>query len=96
MPAILASSALLLTACQSGNSLATFDKGDARLKVDLPSVCEAFLQKVPQPKVTGKTNAIVGYLRTADALDDANGRIGAGADCFSDERQAYAAKEKTK
>jgi len=90
---MLASSALLLTGCQSGSSLATFHQGDAALAVELPSICEAFLQPVPQPKVTGKTNAIVAYLRTADALDDANGRISAGGDCERDQRQAYSAKK---
>ncbi|MGY3393422.1 hypothetical protein ACVWW6_006013 [Bradyrhizobium sp. USDA 3311] len=91
------SSALLLTACQSGNSLATFGAGDGRLTVDLPAVCEAFLQPVPQPQVSRKTDGRVAYTRAADALDEANSRIENAAECHRDERAAYGAgKDKPK
>lgn len=94
MQLIAASSALLLSACGPDSKLATFSKGDARIAVELPQICEAFLQRVPPPAVTTKTDARVAYTRSADALDDANGRIGAGADCLQDQRHDYAGKDK--
>jgi hypothetical protein len=84
--------ALLLSGCLAGK-LATFGAGDGRLAVELPIACEAFLQQVPVPPVTGKTNAQVAYVRTADALDEANARLGAGGDCARDQRQLYAGKD---
>jgi hypothetical protein len=91
--AILASSALLLTGCAT--RFGTFTRGDAPLQVKLPAFCETILRKVPPPTVTRKTDARVAFTRTADALDEANGRIGIGGACLRDQRQAYApSKEK--
>jgi hypothetical protein len=83
---------MLLCGCTAGHKLADFSAGDARLAVALPAVCEAFLQKVPMPAVTPKTDARLAYTRTADALDDANDRIGASGDCLRDQRQDYAGR----
>lgn len=72
--------------------MGSFSTGDARLSVQLPTVCEAFLQPVAAPPVTRQTDARVAYARTAGALQDANGRIVGGRDCFRDQRIAYKAK----
>jgi hypothetical protein len=95
---LCASSALLLTACADlRDKLATFQQGDTRLAVDLPAVCDAFLQKVPRPPVTHKTDARIAYTHSADALDEANTRIEDGADCHREERAMYGAgKDKPK
>jgi hypothetical protein len=90
---IAASSVLLLCGCAEGDKLADFSAGDAKLAVALPQVCEAFLQKVPQPVVTARTNARVAYTRAADGLDEADDRIGGAADCLRDQRQDYAAQK---
>ena len=58
----------------------------------LPTVCDAFLLPVKVPPVTHKTNAIVAYIKTADALDEANTRLSIGGDCARDERAAYTHK----
>ena len=87
--------ALLLIGCASDNT-GGFSAGDVALAVNLPSVCEAFLQPVPVPPVTRRTDARVAYVRTADALDTANGRIVGGRSCFRDQRIAYKAKGKPK
>jgi hypothetical protein len=93
---VFASLALSLIGCAGQNKLATFSKGDAALQVKLPDVCEAFLQRVPEPAVTRKTDARVATVRFANALHEANDRIGAGGDCFRDERTAYEGKGKPK
>lgn len=82
--------AATLCAC-AGNSgeFASFQAGDARLAVALPSVCEAFLQPVKQPPVTKKTDARIAYVRAADGLDEADLRLILGADCLADQRKAY-------
>lgn len=80
---------LSLIGCTAGGKLATFEKGDARLAVDLPDVCDAFLQKVPEPPATAKTDKGVAAVRYADAFHEANYRIVAGAECHQDERAAY-------
>jgi len=54
-------------------------------------VCDAFLQPVPRPPVTRKTDARVAYARSDDALDEANSRIQSGSECHRDERAAFAA-----
>lgn len=88
--------ALLLIGCQSENSLGVFSAGDTALDVRLPDVCEAFLQVVPVPAVTRKTDARVAYSKTADALDEANTRLSIGGDCAADERSAYQKKPAAK
>jgi hypothetical protein len=88
---LAASSALLLTGC-AANKLATFSAGDARLSVKLPAFCDAFLQPVPVPVVTAKTDARGAYVRTADALDGANDRLTVAGLCAGDQRQDYAGK----
>lgn len=84
---------MLLSGCLASDKLATFGAGDGKLAVELPIACEAFLQQVPVPAVTGKTNAQVAYARTADALDEANDRLGAGGSCARDQHQIYSGKE---
>lgn len=79
---MLASLALLLTGC--ADRLAHFSAGDAPLAVTLPAFCETILKQVPPPAVTRKTDACVAYTRAADALDEANGRIGIGGACLRD------------
>ena len=86
---------LLLTACQDSARLADFGAGDTKLAVNLPSVCEAFLQPVPVTKETPKSNAITAYTRAADERDQANDRLIVGGFCVHDQRMDYAAsKEK--
>lgn len=83
---------MLLSGC-AADKLAVFSAGDAKLAVTLPIACEAFLQPVQVPPVTGNSNAIVAFIRTADALDEANDRLSAGGDCARDQRADYAGKE---
>lgn len=94
--AALASSALWLTGCASDGNVATFTAGDTRLAVNLPAVCEGFLQAVPAPAVTRKTDARVAVVRYAGALQEANFRLVSGRDCERDLRTGYMGKGKTK
>jgi hypothetical protein len=89
---LAASSALLLSAC-TADKLASFSAGDVGLAVALPTECEAFLTRVPPPQVTTKTDARIAYTRSADALDEANDRLGGAADCSADQRRRYAGKD---
>lgn len=91
--ATLASSALLLTGCQAGGKLAGFAAGDVPLKVDLPAVCEVFLQPVPVTRETAKSDARAAYTRAANERDEANDRLTVGGFCVRDERTSYAGKE---
>jgi hypothetical protein len=95
--ALLASSAIALSGCQGlSGKLATFQKGDGRLEVSLPDVCNGILTRVAPPKVTGKTDAGVAYDGAMDALDEANDRIALGRECNEDTRRLYGGKGKTK
>ena len=91
-------SGLLLTGCQEGGKLASFSAGDGgKTPVALPSICEAFLQPVPVPRETPKSDAIAAYPRAADERDQANDRLIVGGYCVRDERASYAGpKEKPK
>ena len=64
--------------------------------MDLPAVCEVFLQPVKVPVVTPKTDARLAFTRAADALDDANDRLIVGGYCVRDERASYSGKDKPK
>jgi hypothetical protein len=91
---IVAFSALLLTGCAELNDkLAGYSKGDAKLTVTLPAVCDVFLQPVKVPVVTSKTDARLAFTRAADALDDANDRLIVAGYCVRDERTDYAASK---
>jgi len=85
--------ALQLTGCAT--RFGTFTRGDAPLAVKLPTFCETILRKVSQPQVTRSSDARVAYTRTADALDEANGRIGIGGACLRDQRQSYASHKES-
>lgn len=78
-----------LTGCTSAGKLATYSDGDGRLAVDLPAVCDAFLQVVDEPDATRKTDARIAAVRFADAFHQANGRLAGGRDCMADQRAAY-------
>jgi hypothetical protein len=91
---MLASSVLLLTGCQEGGKLASFQPGDAPPSAAPPSICDAFLQPVKVTQETHKSNAQAAYTRAADERDEANDRLTVGGFCVRDERQAYAGKEK--
>jgi hypothetical protein len=80
---------MLLSACAT-DSVATFRAADGRLAVALSSICEAFLQPVPPPAVTRKTDGRIAFTKTANALDEANGRLVSGGDCVRDQRAAFA------
>lgn len=88
--------ATILCGCGPAGRLGSFQAGDGRLEVELPAVCEAFLQRVPVPPVTAKTDAHIAFIKVDAALDEANGRIENGGSCVRDQRELYAGKEKPK
>lgn len=88
--------ALSLAGCTTGHQLADFQAGDVRLAVELPAVCDAFLQPVSPPAVTPRTDARVAFVKAAGALDEANTRIIDAASCHRDERVSYKANGKGK
>lgn len=92
--ALLASSALLLTACTAGGKLSTWRAGDvpAGEPRALPAFCEDILKPVPVTKATAKTDARLAYVRAADERDEANDRLTVGSMCIRDERADYAGR----
>lgn len=79
-----------LSGCVSSGGPAKFQKGDARLAVNLPDVCDRFLVPVKAPVVTADSDARPAYSKTADALDKADWRLSTAKKCRTDERKAYA------
>lgn len=64
--------------------------------MNLPSVCEAFLQPVKTTTETPNSDARTAYTRAANERDQANDRLTVGGFCIRDERAAYAGQDDAK